>query len=117
MLGYYLKFNNLDFPNPITPTMTSKTLENVATSEAGTDLVTIVRPSKKSWSFSFHLTSGKRDTLKNLCERESVTMTYMGTTYTVRIRDFQEKLVKDSEWISSTRTEGLYEVTVKVTEF
>ena len=117
MLGYYLKFNGVDFPNPITPTMTSKTLENVATSEAGTDLVTIVRSSKKSWSFSFQLTSGKRDTLKGLCTQESVTMNYMGTSYTVRVRDYQEKLVENSEWISSTRTEGLYEVSVKVTEF
>lgn len=115
MLGYYLKFNNEAFPNPITPTMSSKTLENVNTSEAGTDLVCIIRPSKKSWSFKFNLSSGKRDILKTLCEAEYTTMTYMGTSYTVRIRDYQEKLVQNSEW--ADRTDGLYEVTVKVTEF
>lgn len=115
MLGYYLKFNNEDFPNPIGPTMTSKTLENVSQSEAGTDLVCVVRPSKKSWSFKFNLSSRMRDVLQSLCEDESTTMLYMGKTYTVRIRDFQEKLVSRSEWLTST--EGLYEVTVKVTEF
>lgn len=114
-IGYYLKFNNTIFPNPITPTMTSKTIENVTQSEAGTDLVVVVRPSKKSWSFSFNLTSKTKDILKALCLEESVTMKYMGTTYTVRVRDYQEKLVKDSEWIE--RTDGLFECSVKVTEY
>lgn len=115
MLGEYLKFNDVIFPNPITPTMTSKTLENVATSEAGTDLVCVVRPSKKSWSFSFNLSPGKRDILKGLCEDESTQMFYMGSTYKVRIRDFSEKLVEGSEWLSSV--EGLFTCSVKVTEF
>ena len=42
-------------------------------------------------------------------------MFYMGSTYTVRVRDFQERLVANSEWVANT--DGLYEVTVKVTEF
>lgn len=115
MLGYYLEFNNEAFPNPITPTMSSKTLENVSTSEAGTDLVTIIRSSKKSWSFSFNLTSAKRDILKGLCQQESTTMTYMGVNYTVRVRNYQEKLVENSEWVD--RSEGLYQCSVSVTEF
>lgn len=115
MLGNYLKFNGVTFPNPITPTMSSKTLENVSTSEAGTDLVVVVRSSKKSWSFSFNLTSYTRDILKGLCQDESTTMNYMGTNYTVRVRDYQEKLVSNSEWVSTS--EGLYECAVKVTEF
>ena len=115
MLGYYLKFNNEAFPNPITPTMQSKTIENVNQSEAGTDLVCIVRASKKSWSFKFNLSSKKRDILRTICEQESTSMTYMGTTYTVRVRDPQERLVQNSEWAANT--DGLYEVTVKVTEF
>ena len=115
MLGYYLKFNNEAFPNPITPTMSSKTLENVTQSEAGTDLVCVIRPSKKSWSFKFNLSSHKRDILKALCEDETTTMSYMGNSYTVRVRDYQEKLVQNSEWVDTS--EGLYEVSVKVTEF
>ena len=115
MLGEYLKFNNTAFPEPLSPTMASKTLENVSTSEAGTDLVCIVRPSKHSWSFKFNLTSTKKNFLKALCADESTSMTYMGTTYTVRVRDYQEKFVDGSEYISTS--EGLFECSVKVTEF
>lgn len=115
MLGQYLQFNNETFPNPITPTMSSKTIENVTQSEAGTDLVVVIRPTKKSWSFKFNLSSYKRNILKALCQDESTTMTYMGTSYTVRVRDYQERLVAGSEWVDTS--EGLYEVSVKVTEF
>lgn len=115
MLGKYLKFNNEQFPNPITPTRSSKTIENVSQSEAGTDLVCVVRPSKNSWSFKFNLSSTKKEILRAICEQESTSMEYMGVFYTVRVRDFQERLVENSEWV--TTSEGLYEVSVKVTEF
>lgn len=115
MLGYYLKFNGVDFPNPNTPSMSSQAIENVSQSEAGTDLVVLVRPSKKSWSFSFNLSSKMRDVLKGLTLLESVSMTYMGTSYTVRIRDYQEQLVPYSEW--AVNTDGLFTVSVKVMEF
>lgn len=115
MLGDYLKFNEVSFPNPITPTRSSKTVENVVQSEAGTDLVCVVRPSKNTWTFNFNLSPGKRDILKGLCEDESTQMFYMGSTYKVRVRDFSEKLVEGSEWLSSTN--GLFTCSVKVTEF
>lgn len=115
MLGNYLKFNNEVFPNPITPTKTSKTLENVSQSEAGTDLVVVIRPSKMAWQFKFNLSPGKKEKLEALCQEESTTMEYMGNTYTVRVRDYQENLVEGSECLSSVN--GLYECSVKVTEF
>ncbi len=115
MLGEYLLFNEEQFPNPITPSMSSKTIENVSTSEAGTDLVCVVRQAKHSWSFSFNLSNEKKEILRNLCKLESVTMSYMGLTYTVRVRDYQEKLVEGSEWVAIVN--GLYEVSVNVTEF
>jgi hypothetical protein len=114
-IGNYLKFNNTIFPNPVSATMTSKTLENVTVSEAGSDLVVMVRPSKKAWSLSFNLTSRTKDILKALCLEESVSMEYMGTNYTVRVRDYNESLVQNSEWIE--RTDGLFECSVKVTEY
>lgn len=115
MLGDYLKFNNVVFPKPIAPTMASKTLENVSTSEAGTDLVCIIRASKKSWNFKFNLTSSKKDIIKGLCSEESVSMYYMGTTYTVRLRDYNERFIDGSEYLD--RTNGLFEVSVKAVEF
>lgn len=115
MLGYYLKFNGVSFPNPTSATETTKTLENVSNSEAGTDLVCVVRAAKRSWVFSFNLSSMKRDVLKAICQEESTTMNYMGTNYTVRVRDLKAKLVANSEW--TPLTEGLYECSVNVTEF
>lgn len=115
MLGDYLYFNNEQFPNPITPKKQSKTLENVSQSEAGTDLVCVIRPSKKTWNFKFDLTPAKKEILEALCEEESTSMTYMGSSYTVRVRDFSEELAEGSEWISSVN--GLFSCSVKVTEF
>lgn len=115
MLNNYLKFNSETFPNPITPQKTSKTIENVFQSEAGTDLVCMVRPSKLSWSFKFNLSSAKKAILEALTHDESTQMFYMGNTYTVRVRDYQEKLVEGSEYVSTS--EGLYECSVKITEF
>lgn len=115
MLGYYLKFNGTAFPNPLTPSMASQAIENVSTSEAGTDLVVLVRPSKKTWSFTFNLSSRTRDILKNLSMQETVTMNYMGTNYTVRIRDYSEQLAENSEWAANT--DGLFVCSVKVMEF
>lgn len=115
MLGDYLKFNEATFPNPVSSSRSSKTLENVSQSEAGTDLVCMIRSSKNTWSFTFNLSPGKRDILKGLCGDESTQMYYMGTTYKVRVRDFTEKLVEGSEWLSSVN--GLYECSVKVTEY
>lgn len=115
MLGNYLKFNNEVFPNPKTPSRTSKTIENVSQSEAGTDLVTVVRPAKNSWNFSFELSPAKRDILEGLTHEESTTMVYQGKTYNVRVRDFVEKTVEGSEWLTSVN--GLFECSVNVTEF
>lgn len=115
MLGNYLKFNSEIFPNPVEPERESKTIEKVSQSEAGTDLVCVVRPSKNSWSFTFRLSPGKKAILEDLTKDESTEMYYMGTTYTVRVRNFKEKLVEGSEWLSSVN--GLYECSVNVTEF
>lgn len=115
MLGYYLKFNDVEFPNPQPPTMTISTIENVNQSEAGTDLVVVVRSAKRSWSFNFNLSYTKKEVLRTLCTYEKVTMSYMGNEYTVRIRDFNEKLVEGSEWVKDI--DGLYECSVTVTEY
>lgn len=115
MLGNYLKFNNEIFPNPVSSNKTSKTLENISQSESGTDLVTVIRPSKLTWTFSFNLTPAKRNLLQEICEEESTSMFYQGITYQVRVRDYSEQLVEGSEWLSAV--DGLFSCSVKVTEF
>ena len=115
MLGNYLKFNNEIFPNPISSSKTSKTLENISQSESGTDLVTVIRPSKQTWTFSFNLTPAKKNLLQEICKEESTSMFYQGKTYQVRVRDYSEQLVEGSEWLSAV--DGLFSCSVKVTEF
>lgn len=115
MLGNYIRFNGYVFPNPTSCTMTSKTLENVSQSEAGTDLVCVVRSSKKNWTMSFQLSDTSKNVLEQLCKDESTQMYYQGTTYKVRIRDFSAVLVEGSEWLS--RVNGLFNCSVKITEF
>lgn len=115
MLGNYLKFNDEIFPNPVSSNKTSKTLENVSQSESGTDLVTVIRPSKLIWTFSFNLTPAKKNLLQEICEEESTSMFYQGKTYQVRVRDYSEQLVEGSEWLSAV--DGLFSCSVKVTEF
>lgn len=115
MLGDYLSFDNNVFPNPKVGKMSSKTIENVSQSEAGSDLVCVVRSSKKSWPMTFNLSKAKKDILKGLCTNESTSMSYMGQSYTVRVREYSEELVEGSEWLSSV--DGLYVCSVKVTEF
>ena len=115
MLGNYLLFDNESFPNPKTPSRTSKTIENVSQSEAGTDLVVVVRPAKNSWAFTFDLSPEKRDILEALTHAESTQMTYQGKTYRVRVRDFNEQTVEGSEWLSSVN--GLFTCSVNVTEY
>ena len=97
MLGNYLLFDNEVFPNPKTPSRNSKTIENVSQSEAGTDLVVVVRPAEA------------------LTHEESTTMVYQNKTYNVRVRDFVEKTVEGSEWLTSVN--GLFECSVNVTEY
>ena len=75
----------------------------VLTSMGGTNLL------------QFNLSPGKKAILESLCQDESTTMEYMNQTSTVRVRDYQESLVEGSEWLSSV--DGLYECSVKVTEF
>lgn len=115
MLGNYLKFNDEIFPNPVSSSKNSKTLENVSQSESGTDLVTVIRPSKQTWNFSFNLTPAKKNLLQEICEEESTSMFYQGKTYTVRVRDYSEQIVEGSEWLSAV--DGLFSCSVKVTEF
>jgi hypothetical protein len=115
MLQNYLKFNNVYFPNPVKSDSSQMTVEQVKQSEAGTDLVILVRASKLKWNFTFNLTPATRNLLKEICKRESVTMNYMNTDYTVRVRDYKETLQAGSEW--SQDVDGLWVCTVTVTQY
>jgi hypothetical protein len=115
MLGKYLSFNDVTFPNPIGPSQTSNPVETVVVSEAGTDLVVMSRASKSAWNFSFELSAAKKNELKAISRQAKTKMVYQGVTYFVRVRNFQEKLVEGSEWLKNI--DGLFQVSVTVTEY
>lgn len=115
MLQNYLKFNSVYFPNPVESSVSQDVVEKVKQSEAGTDLTILVRPAKRSWNFTFNLTPTSRNLLKEICKRESVTMNYMNTDYTVRVRNYKEQIQPGSEWLADY--DGLYVCSVSVTEF
>lgn len=115
MLGNYLIFNDKQFPNPIGPTQSSNPVETEVTSEAGTDLVVRTRSKKCTWNFSFELSYARKEELKALAHAGKTKMIYQGSTYYVRVRNFQEKTVQGSEWLS--KVNGLYQVSVTVKEY
>lgn len=116
MLGYYLSFDGSQFPNPLPSSRRrSEVVETVNRSEAGTDLVVMTRSAKRTWNFDFALSNHYRRILENLSKEEQVTMTYMGYTYIVRVRDYSEQLIEGSEW--SSESNGLYNCSVTVTEY
>lgn len=115
MLGNYLSFDSATFPNPIAPTKTMNPVETVTQSEAGTDLVVVARSAKHTWNMAFELSYEKKTKLESVCKKNKVTMVYQGKTYYVRVRNYQEKTVDGSEWLSNAN--GLYQVSVNVTEY
>ena len=116
MLGNYLSFDDKVFPNPISePLKSANPVETVVLSEAGTDLVVMSRSAKHAWNFSFELSSERKAELAEICKKLKVTMVYQGVSYKVRVRNYQERTVSGSEWLSNAN--GLYRVSVNVTKY
>lgn len=96
-------------------------VENVNTSEAGTDLVNIVRSNKLSVSVQFNCTSRLYSKLYNLSQQPYLFLqSYDPLTNTtgirkVRIRDFSASFQKNSDNIGFTT--GMWVVGFSLTEF
>lgn len=108
MLGKFLKINGETIPNPkeggfsISPGF----VENVNTSEAATDLVTVVRTSKPVFNMNFQLSSTWKAKLDAYSKLLSVTLTYNGQNYTGRLRAGSQSLVGNSA--HTENTDGLW---------
>ena len=108
MLGRYLKINGEDIPNPkeggfsIAPGF----VENVNTSEAATDLVTVVRTAKPVFTMNFQLSSMWKAKLDAYSRLLSVTLTYNGQNYVGRLRAGSQGLVGNSAHTEGT--DGLW---------
>lgn len=115
MLGLnYLTFNNVSIPNPTAFNISYDNVEEVAQSEAGTDLAIVVRLQKRTFECTFQCTSTWLNSFRTMCNLTSATLVYNSESIVCRARITSATLAPDSEY--AARTDGLWTVTVSFTE-
>ncbi len=119
---YPIKINNTPIPVPIEWSENSLVVENANTTEAGTDVIDVLRVDKLTVTASFDVSSSWLSTFKGWANSTSalsvkiydpVTEAYVERS--MRIRNFINNLVKDSDKTSGTI--GLWNVTFDLIEF
>ena len=119
---YPVTINSTAIPVPISWNETAEVVENVNTTEAGTDVIDVLRVDKLSVNASFNVSSAWLATFKGWANSTSaltvkiydaVTDAYV-TRY-MRIRNFTNNLVENSDRTSGTI--GLWNVTFDLIEF
>ena len=119
---YPVQINSTNLPVPITWEETANVVESSNTTEAGTDIVDIMRVDKLTVTASFDVSSAWLATFKGWANStskltvkiyDSVTDGYV-TRY-MRIRNFVSSLVQNSDKNSGTK--GLWNVTFDLIEF
>lgn len=119
---YPVQINSTNLPVPITWEETANVVENSNTTEAGTDIVDIMRVDKLTVTASFDVSSAWLTTFKGWANStskltvkiyDSVTDGYV-TRY-MRIRNFVSSLVQNSD--KNNGTKGLWNVTFDLIEF
>ena len=110
---FYLSIDSLGLPNPTQMSEAPGLVEEVNASEAGTDLVTVVRSSKPVFSFTWQVDSKLLDSLKEFGEQNQCTLVFRNKSYVGRFRVESDKLVERSYLTEGT--DGLYEVTATFT--
>lgn len=117
MLGRFITIDGERIPNP-NPGSFSEAfppLENVFTTEAGTQLSSVVRLDRYTWSGEFNVSSRKKAALKTLALKPSVTCVVNGTSYSGRLRLGDITLVENSEF--TRNTDGLWIMNLTFEEF
>lgn len=119
---YPTKINNTTIPVPIAWNETSEVVENVMTTEAGTDISDVMRVDKLTVNASFNVSSAWLSTFKGWANSTSaltvqiydaVSGAYVSRS--MRIRNFNHSLVQNSDRTSGTI--GLWELTFDLIEF
>lgn len=117
MLGRkYLIVDGLRLPTPTTPIKTRlKNNESVLTSEAGTDIVDIIRLQKQTVSCSFQVTSMWKNKLLSIGNESTVSLQIGNeTAFICRPRVTSYDLFKDSHTVPGT--DGLWTVSMTFEE-
>lgn len=119
---YPTKINNTPIPVPIEWSENSSVVENAMTTEAGTDVVDVLRVDKLTVTASFDVSSAWLATFKGWANSTSalavkiydpVTDAYVERS--MRIRNFISNLVQNSD--NTSGTIGLWNVTFDLIEF
>lgn len=118
---YPYKFDTTTILFPLTWQETFNTIDDVQTSEAGGDLVTVSRYGKLSVSAGFKCTSGWVKTFQGFMDKPSFTLHRYDAlaegykTHTVRMREFSCNFMSKSQDLSTTK--GIWEVSFVLEEF
>ena len=98
MLGEdYIKINNIEY-TPSTFKYKSDPVENVLRSEAGTDLVNVVRLRKYAFELTWEgITYELMSELEAYCYSRLVTLKWKGTEYSCRAREGNSTMI-DHSW-------------------
>jgi hypothetical protein len=119
---YPTKINNITIPVPIAWNEISEVVENAMTTEAGTDVIDVMRVDKLTVNASFNVSSAWLSTFKDWSKSTSaltvqiydaVSGAYVSRN--MRIRNFNYSLVQNSDRTSGTI--GLWELTFDLIEF
>lgn len=113
MIETIATFNSVSLPNG-TYSVGYQNIENVAQSEAGTDLTIVTRLKKRAITATYKVDSHVLPILEDASDRSQASMTFCGSTFIARCRMTSCNLVEDSENVENT--EGLWEVTLVFTE-
>lgn len=117
-----IQINSTDLPVPKTWNEIAEVMENVNTTEAGTDIVDIMRVDKLTVNASFDVSSSWLATFKGWANStskltvkiyDSVSNAYV-TRY-MRIRNFNQNLFENSD--KNSGTVGLWTITFDLIEF
>lgn len=118
---YPIKIENTAIPFPLEMTESYETVEDVVTSEAGTDMINVIRTRKLSLAITMRVSS----TWKSFFDLMSArllpitlslydTSTHAYLTHSVRMRDYSSSLVRHSEDLAIS--DGVYDVTFNLLE-
>lgn len=117
---YPMYFDNVKIPFGITHNASYDTVENVSESEAGTDMVDVVRYDKLTLSLSYKLTSDLVKIIRAFSKMRTFELKMYDTieegyvTRTVRMRNYKENKIRKSEKIAVSN--GLWEVSFDLLE-
>lgn len=115
-----IKFDNVAMPFPNTWTENSEVVESVETSEAGTDIIQVVRYDKLTINASYKCLSPQVKIFKEYSKQASVQVSIYDqieeayVTRTMRMRDFSVNYMQGSQDL--TVTKGVWEVSFSLLE-